>query len=84
MGCPQTDSVERERYAGALSTGFPDDRERNGASDLLERILNRDHLNHAYKQVKRNHGAPGIDGMTVEAALPWLKKHKEELLQQLR
>ena len=83
-GCQQTDSVERERYAGAPSTGSPDNRERNGATDLLGRILHRDNLNHAYKQVKRNHGAPGEDGMTVEAALPWLKEHIEELLQKLR
>ncbi|MGE1061773.1 hypothetical protein NXG27_03915 [Megasphaera paucivorans] len=34
MGCPQTDSVERERYAGVPSTGSPDDRERNGAGDF--------------------------------------------------
>ena len=26
----------------------------------------------------------GIDGMTVEDALPWLKKHIEELLQSIR
>ena len=55
MGCPQIDSVERERYAGAPSIGSPDDRERNGASDLMERIQDRDKLNPAYKQVKRNH-----------------------------
>jgi group II intron reverse transcriptase/maturase len=50
----------------------------------MERILNRDNLNRAYKQVKRNHGAPGIDGMTVEAALPWLRENREELLQGIR
>jgi len=46
----------------------------------MERILNRDNLNQAYKQVKRNQGAPGIDGMTVETALPWLRENREELL----
>lgn len=57
--------------------------ERDGA-DLLEAILDRNNLNQAYKQVKRNHGAPGIDGMTVEEALPWLKEHKGELLESIR
>ena len=48
-------------------------------SDLLEAILDRDNLNRAYKRVKRNHGAAGSDGMTVEKALPWLKEQRKEL-----
>ncbi len=83
-GCPQRDSVEREGYAGAPNAGTREDKERGGANDLLERILDRNNLNRAYKQVKRNHGAPGIDGMTVEEALPWLREHKEELLESIR
>lgn len=83
-GCPQRDSVEREEYAGARSTGARERKERNGAKDLLEAILDRDNLNRAYQRVKSNRGAPGIDGMTVEDALPWLKEHKEELLQSIR
>ena len=83
MGCLQRDSVEREGYAGAQSTDLREGKERNGASDLFESILDRNNLNRAYKQVKSNHGAPGIDGMTVEDALPWLKEHREELLQSL-
>jgi RNA-directed DNA polymerase len=82
--CLQRDSVERQEYAGAPSISNRDGRERDGAEDLLESILSRDNLNRAYKQVKRNHGAPGIDGMTVEDALPWLREHKEELLRSIR
>ena len=83
-GCPQRDSVEREEYAGARSSGAREGKERDGAEDLLEAILDRDNLNRAYKRVKGNHGAPGIDGMTVEEALPWLREHREELLQSIR
>lgn len=83
-GCLQRDSVERQEYAGAPSASNREGEERGGAGDLLEKILDRDNLNKAYKQVKRNHGAPGIDGMTVEAALPWLREHREELLQSIR
>lgn len=83
-GCPQRDSVEHEEYAGARSTGARESRERDGADDLLEKILNSDNLNRAYKQVKSNHGAPGIDGMTIEAALPWLQENRDELLQSIR
>ena len=37
---------------------------------LLEQILARDNLNRAYKQVKRNKGAGGIDGMQVDERTP--------------
>lgn len=83
-GCRQRDSVEREGYAGARSIEAREGKERDGAIDLMERILDRENLNRAYKQVKRNHGAPGIDGMTVEAALPWLRENRDELLQSIR
>ncbi|WP_218917582.1 group II intron reverse transcriptase/maturase [Paenibacillus stellifer] len=83
-GCPQRDSVEHEEYAGVRSAGAREGKERDGANDLMERILDRDNLNRAYKQVKSNHGAPGIDGMTVEAALPWLRENRDELLQSIR
>lgn len=82
-GCPQRESVEREEYAGAHSAGRREGVERNGVSDLLEKILDRNNLNRAYKRVKGNHGAPGIDGMTVEEALAWLKEHRKEFLQSI-
>ena len=78
------DSVEREENAGAHSAAARDGNERDDAENLLEKILNRDNLNRAYKRVKSNKGAAGIDGMTVEEALPWLQEHKEELLQSIR
>lgn len=83
-GFLQRDSVEHKGYAEVQSTGRREGRERDGASDLLEAILDRNNLNRAYKRVKRNHGAAGIDGMTVEESLPWLKEHREELLRSIR
>lgn len=83
-GCPQRDSVEHEEYAGARSAGARESRERDGADDLLGKILSKDNMNKAYKQVKSNHGAPGIDGMTVEAALLWLREHGSDLVQSIR
>ena len=82
-GCPQRDSAEHEEYAGARSADRQETEETDGA-DLLEKILSRGNLNRAYKRVKANKGAPGIDGMTVEDALPWLREHREELLEQIR
>ena len=79
-GCPQRDSTECEGHAGAQSAVRPENGERAVRTpNLLERILSRDNLNNAYKRVKANKGAPGVDGMTVEEALPWLKEHGREL-----
>ena len=83
-GFLQRDSVEHKGYAEVQSTGRREGRERDGASDLLEAILDRNNLNRAYKRVKRNHGAAGTDGMTVEEALPWLTEHRKELLRSIR
>ena len=83
-GFLQRESVEHQGYAEARSTDRSEGKERDGASDLLEAILERDNLNRAYKRVKSNRGAAGIDGMSVEEALPWLKEHREELLQSIR
>ena len=55
-------------------------KERDSAQPrLLEAILYKDNFNRAYKRVKANKGAPGIDGMTIEEVLPYLKEHQQEL-----
>lgn len=77
-GFLQRDSVEHKEYAEVQSTDRREGRERDGASDLLEAILDRNNLNRAYKRVKRNHGAAGIDGMTVM----WIYAFVIELLVQ--
>ena len=84
-GCPQRDSAEHEGYAEASRSFNRIWKERDSAQPkLLEAILHKDNFNRAYKRVKANKGAPGIDGMTVEEALPWLKEHKHELLERIR
>ena len=82
-GCPQRNSTECEEYAGAQSIDKRET-ERTDGADLLEQILSRNNLNRAYKRVKANKGAPGIDGMTVEEALPWMQENREELLKLIR
>lgn len=82
-GCPQRERAEHEGYAGALTdqriTETDDTNTNSRENKLLEQILSRDNLNQAYKQVKRNKGAHGVDGMEVEDLLQYLKDHGEEL-----
>ena len=53
-------------------------------ADLFERILERNNLNDAYRQVKRNGGAPGVDGMSVDDLPAYLHEHKESFPESLR
>ena len=76
--------LETKSNNGARSMVALETAEKDGANKLLEEILHRDNLNTAYLRVKRNGGAPGIDGMTVEEMLPYLKEHKEKLLASIR
>lgn len=52
--------------------------------ELLEEILDRENLNKAYKHVKTNKGAPGVDGVTIDEAYNYIAQNKEKLLQQIR
>lgn len=50
---------------------------------LMMQILERDNLIRALKQVKRNKGAAGVDGMSVTALPDYLKQHWPDLKAQL-
>jgi RNA-directed DNA polymerase len=82
-GYPQRDNAEHEGYAGAPTdkkiTENNDINADSQKSELLEEILSRDNLNKAYKRVKKNKGAHGVDGMKVEDLLQYLKDNGDEL-----
>ena len=42
---------------------------------VWEQVFKRKNLLSALKRVEANGGAPGVDGMTVEALRPYLKAH---------
>lgn len=50
---------------------------------LMEEICKPANLNRAYKRVKANKGAAGIDGMTVDELYDWIAKHKESLIESM-
>lgn len=82
-GYPCEGMLETKSNKGVPSISTPETVEENGA-DLLEKILQRENLNAAYKRVKKNGGAAGIDEMTVEEMLPYLQEHREKLLAGIR
>ena len=84
-GCSQRDSAEHKGYVRAHRSFNRIWKERDSAQpDLLEKILNRDNLNRAFKRVKANKGAPGVDGMTIDETHQWLKEHNHELVDRIR
>ncbi|MBD5515926.1 MAG: group II intron reverse transcriptase/maturase [Lachnospiraceae bacterium] len=52
--------------------------------NILDLILRKENLNNAYKQVKSNKGAGGIDGMQVDDLLPYLRENQDTLIQEIR
>ena len=52
--------------------------------ELLEKVLSKENLNNAYKQVYKNKGASGIDGVTVEELFSYIREHQEEILWKIR
>ena len=47
--------------------------------NLIERVLSDDNIGRALKQVVGNHGAPGVDDMTVDELVQWLPGNIEDL-----
>ena len=86
--CPQKVAAEQRGYAGVpasvriaenndIIADLPTD-------SLLKRIISRDNMNAAYFKVKSNRGAGGVDKMSVDELLPYLREHRLSLLQQIR
>ena len=53
-------------------------------SQLLEEILSRDNMRLAYKKVKSNKGASGIDGITIEEIDDYLKENWVNIRDKIR
>ena len=42
---------------------------------LFEQVLSSDNLRSAWKRVKQNKGAAGVDGLTIEDSPVWIHQH---------
>jgi RNA-directed DNA polymerase len=61
----------------------PDIESRAAVGPSMEAVVERENLKKALAQVQRNKGAPGIDGMSVDALTPYLKEHWPTIRAQL-
>ena len=52
--------------------------------NLMDKILHKDNLNKAYKKVKSNKGAGGVDGMNVDELLTYLRENQKQLIQKIK
>lgn len=78
---------DRERGSGTTGTRTGESmflsllaRNRALTTTLLETVMSPINLNQAYKEVKRNGGASGIDDMQVEELGKWLSEHRQNLI----
>jgi len=71
---------ERERQTSTAEK----EETQSGAKVLMEEVLRHENMLRALRRVRSNKGAPGVDGMSVEELVPYLKENwpriREELL----
>ncbi len=89
----QTVYGQSDPQAGSPLTGTDPCRElgdvcagKHGAAEqeLLELMLDRANLNAAWRRVRSNGGASGIDGMSIEDFLPFAREHWSRIETQLK
>lgn len=79
--------VELKDNGKAPSISLTFDRNQNDRdvyiSNMLEKILHRDNMNEAFKRVVKNKGSHGIDGLTTDELLSYLKENGANLRKSL-
>lgn len=52
--------------------------------ELIDVITSKENLNKAFKKVKANKGAGGVDGMEVEELEAYIRESKDIIIQSIR
>ena len=47
---------------------------------MIEQVINRRNMHHAYQQVLRNKGCAGVDGMEVSELRHYIKQYREAIV----
>jgi len=69
----------KEVLSNSLTIDLRQDDRKAYDNRLLEKILDRENMNLAYKNVKRNKGSHGIDKLTIDELLTYLREHGAKL-----
>jgi group II intron reverse transcriptase/maturase len=79
--------VELRSNAGVQNISFISEKRGNNGNEysrgLLEKIIDRDNMNMAYKRVVAKKGSHGVDGMTVDELLQFLKQNGNQIKQSI-
>jgi RNA-directed DNA polymerase len=78
MSSDMHNPVRDSREKTGRTPGYPASTE-----DMFERIVAQENVHRAWRQVRRNHGAPGVDGMTCEEFPTYARTHWQRIRQDL-
>jgi RNA-directed DNA polymerase len=84
MNQPDPTATTTKQRCGVETGDVSQAEKASSCDDLLEKVLDRDNLNAAWKRVKQNGGAAGIDGMKISEFRDFLAKHWDTILGKLR
>lgn len=71
--------LEDQEHVGAYSVVSNKSTMMSGTK-FQKLVLDRNNLNLAYQRVVSNKGVAGLDGMTVDELLPYLREHRKDIL----
>ena len=64
-------------YGGEVVSGATDNADLH--NELLEQVLDRENMQRAWKRVKANKGAAGVDGMSISEATGFIRQNWEAI-----
>ena len=84
-GYLQEEAVKPRGTAGvpSLSPAQVEEQPCEADTYLMEKVVSRANMKRAWKQVKGNKGAAGIDGMDIKSLVPYLKAEWPQIKEQL-
>ena len=68
----------------SVSLAISETEQSKKTSEMIEQVLNRRNVTHAYRHVLSNKGSAGVDGMTVKELYDYLTNNRERLEFEIR